>query len=225
MKRIWAFMFAALFCSGCRLEMHDQPKRQAYQSSRFFDNGASSRPLLPGTVARGALRTNRAYFAGLRGTNLVTEIPMKITREFLERGRERFDIYCSVCHGLTGEGNGMIVQRGFPPPPSFHIDRLRDAPVGHFFGVPSVQEISVAWLATWEKLTQPWKDAGNPLLKADLESRAPAGEALPGMSALVSAVAGLPVGPGRLLRDIGDDVARALNGVESSLPAGSREAV
>jgi mono/diheme cytochrome c family protein len=121
--------------SGCRLEMHDQPKRQAYQSSRFFDNGASSRPLLPGTVARGALRTNRAYFAGLRGTNLVTEIPMKITREFLERGRERFDIYCSVCHGLTGEGNGMIVQRGFPPPPSFHIDRLRDAPVGHFYRV------------------------------------------------------------------------------------------
>ena len=99
------------------------------------------------------------------------------------------------------------------------------APVGHFFGVPSVQEISAAWLATWEKLTQPWNDSSNPLLKADLESRAPAGEALPGMSALVSAVAGLPVGPGRLLRDIGDDVARALSGVDSSPHAGSREAV
>ena len=99
------------------------------------------------------------------------------------------------------------------------------APVGHFFGVPSVQEISAAWLATWEMLTQPWRDGGNPLLKAELESRPPADEALPGMSALVSAVAGLPVGPGRLLRDIGDDVAHALSGVNSSLSAGSREAV
>jgi hypothetical protein len=99
------------------------------------------------------------------------------------------------------------------------------APVGHFFGVPSVQEISAAWLATWTKLTEPWEDGSNPLLKADLESHAPAGEALPGMSALVSAVAGLPVGPGRLLRDIGDDVVHALNGVGSNLSAGSREAV
>jgi mono/diheme cytochrome c family protein len=53
----------------------------------------------------------------------------------LERGRERYDIFCSVCHGRTGEGNGMIVQRGFPPPPSYHIDRLREAPAGHFFHV------------------------------------------------------------------------------------------
>jgi len=115
--------------------MHNQPKRQAYKSSRFFENGASARPLLPGTVARGKLQTNLVYFAGLRGTNLATDIPVRITREVLDRGRERFDIYCSVCHGLTGEGNGMIVQRGFPPPPSFHTDRLREAPVGHLYRV------------------------------------------------------------------------------------------
>ena len=62
-------------------------------------------------------------------------MPMPVTREMLDRGRERFDIFCAVCHGQTGEGNGMIVQRGFPPPPSYHIDRLRQAPVGHFYDV------------------------------------------------------------------------------------------
>lgn len=84
------------------------------------------------------------------------------------------------------------------------------APVGHFFGVPSTEEISDAWLATWDKLTQPWSDGSNPLLDPTLASRAPKHEALPGMSALVSAVAGMPMGPGRLLREIGADVAHAL---------------
>lgn len=88
------------------------------------------------------------------------------------------------------------------------------APVGHFFGVPSAAEISAAWVETWSKLSQPWKDRSNPLLAAGLEHRAPADEALPGLSALVSAVAGLPVGPGRLLRAIGDDVAAAVSGID-----------
>ncbi len=69
------------------------------------------------------------------GTNFVTEFPFPITLDILERGRERFEIYCATCHGRTGDGNGMIVQRGFPPPPSYHIDRLRQAPVGHFYNV------------------------------------------------------------------------------------------
>ncbi len=93
------------------------------------------------------------------------------------------------------------------------------APVGHFFGVPSVQEISTAWVATWEKLSAPWKDGSNPLLASDLVSRGTADEPLPGMSAMVSAVAGLPVGPGRLLRDIGQDVVQALGGVLSQQEA------
>jgi hypothetical protein len=84
------------------------------------------------------------------------------------------------------------------------------APVGHFFGVPSVAEISAAWMLTWEKVSAPWPDGANPLLDAGLTSEAPQQEPLPGLSALVSAVAGRPVGPGRLLRDIGGDVARSL---------------
>lgn len=128
--------FAVLLCGiGCRLEMHDQPKRAPYQSSQFFPDHAASRSLVAGTIPRGALRTNDLLYAGLRGTNLVEEIPLRVTRELVERGRERFEIYCAVCHGWTGDGNGMIVQRGFPPPPSFHIDRLREAPVGHLYRV------------------------------------------------------------------------------------------
>ena len=87
------------------------------------------------------------------------------------------------------------------------------APVGHFFGVPSVAEISTAWLLSWEKVSAPWPDGANPLLDPGLVSRAPEQEALPGLSALVSAVAGRAVGPGRLLHDIGQDVARALGGM------------
>ena len=85
------------------------------------------------------------------------------------------------------------------------------APVGHFFGVPSVAEISEAWLRTWEKVSVPWPDGANPLLNPSLEARAPEREALPGLSGLVSAVAGRPIGPGRLLQDIGADVAGALD--------------
>jgi hypothetical protein len=133
----WIFLlgFVMLACAGCRHEMHDQPKSKPLEKSAFFENGSSARPLLAGTVPRGFLRTNNEFFEGLTGTNLVEEIPLKLTRKVLERGRERYEIYCSVCHGLTGEGNGMIVQRGFPQPPSFDVDRLREAPVGHFYGV------------------------------------------------------------------------------------------
>jgi mono/diheme cytochrome c family protein len=124
-----------LILTGCRLEMHNQPKETALKSTGFFKNGASARALLPGVIPRGYLRTNVGFFEGLKGTNLVEQIPVKVTRDLLERGRQRFDIYCSVCHGPDGEANGMIVQRGFPQPPSLHIDRLRQAPDGHFFRV------------------------------------------------------------------------------------------
>ncbi len=135
MKRVdCAWVLLALLL-GCRNEMHDQPKRKAFQSSGFFADRAAARPLEPGTIARGQLRTNLVFFAGLKGTNLVEEIPVKLTHDMLERGRERFEIYCAVCHGSGGDGNGMIVQRGFPAPPSFHIERLREAPIGHFYRV------------------------------------------------------------------------------------------
>jgi cytochrome c553 len=121
--------------AGCRPDMFQEPKSNPLSSSDFFQDGAGSRPLVPGTVARGHLEENQPFYTGKRGTNLIEAFPMPITRAVLERGRERFDIYCSVCHGRTGSGNGMIPQRGFPVPPSFHIDRLRQAPVGHFFDV------------------------------------------------------------------------------------------
>jgi cytochrome c553 len=116
--------------------MFNQPSSQPLSRNDFFqDNQMASRPVVAHTVARGQLHEDEAFYTGKIGTNLVTTFPMPVTRELLERGRERFDIYCSVCHGRTGEGNGMIVQRGFPVPPSYHIDRLRQAPVGHFFDV------------------------------------------------------------------------------------------
>jgi mono/diheme cytochrome c family protein len=116
--------------------MFNQPSSKPLERSDFFqDNHMASRPILQNTVARGQLKEDQWYYTGKVGTNLAEGFPFPITQEVLERGRERFDIYCSMCHGRTGEGNGMIVQRGFPVPPSFHIDRLRQAPVGHFFDV------------------------------------------------------------------------------------------
>ena len=126
---------ALLFLTACRPDMFQQPRNNPLSSSDFFPDGAGARPLITNTVARGHLEEDQAFYTGKVGTNLVEDFPFPVTLATLERGRERFDIYCSVCHGRTGEGNGMIVQRGFPAPPSYHIDRLRQAPVGHFFDV------------------------------------------------------------------------------------------
>ncbi len=126
----------AAFSSGCRRDMFNQPYSKPLSASDFFqDNHMASRPLVPHTIARGHLEDDEFYYTGKIGTNLVDAFPFPITRETLERGRERFNIYCSPCHGQTGEGNGMIVQRGFPAPPSYHIERLRHAPIGHFYDV------------------------------------------------------------------------------------------
>jgi len=140
MTRHSSFIFAApailLLLAGCRREMYDQPSSRPLEYSAFFrDNQMASRPLPAHTVARGQLNDDDAFYRGKIGTNLVTVFPMPVTRELIERGRERFNIYCAVCHDRTGEGNGMIVQRGFPRPPSYHIDRLREAPIGHFYDV------------------------------------------------------------------------------------------
>ncbi|HKV47468.1 MAG TPA: cytochrome c [Candidatus Acidoferrales bacterium] len=125
----------AFLVSGCRLDMHIQPKYLPYEPSSFFADGRSERPMVPGTVARGELRTDTLLFTGMENGVEANRFPFPITKADLERGRERFNVYCTPCHDYTGSGNGMIVQRGFPHPPSFHSDRLRQAPVGHFFGV------------------------------------------------------------------------------------------
>lgn len=132
-KALTGMLFIAL--CGCRQEMYDQPKSKPLGESRFFADRRAARALPEGTVARGWLRTDQRLYEGKQGHDLVATLPMPLTRELLARGRERFNIFCSPCHDRTGNGRGMVVRRGYQPPPSYHIDRLRDAPVGHFFDV------------------------------------------------------------------------------------------
>jgi len=126
---------ALLLASSCRQEMYDQPKYKDLRHSDFFADQRQARPLPEGTVARGFLREDSRVFAGKVGNALVTEFPIRVDAALLRRGRQRFDIFCSPCHDRTGGGGGMVVKRGYRPPPSFHIDRLRDAPVGYVFDV------------------------------------------------------------------------------------------
>jgi mono/diheme cytochrome c family protein len=121
--------------AGCRQDMQVQPKYRPLDGTTFFSDGRSARPPVPGTVARGQLRINEAMYTGKVNGIPVDAFPFPITRKDLERGHERYNIYCSPCHDFTGSGHGLVVQRGFPPPPSYHIERLRHAPVGHFFDV------------------------------------------------------------------------------------------
>lgn len=129
---------ACLLAAGCRQNMHDQHKVKTLGASTFFADGQGARPLPAHTVARGDLREGFA-FTGLGPDNKpVAQMPFPVTRELLLRGQERFNIYCSPCHGRLGLGNGMIPQRGAPAmktPPSYQIERLRMAPVGYFFNV------------------------------------------------------------------------------------------
>lgn len=133
---------------GCRRAMYDQPRYKPLAASAIFRDGASARPLEPGTIARGQLDEDELLHTGRLNGQLADQFPFPIDRPALERGRERFMISCSPCHGATGDGRGMIVQRGFPPPPPLYgkaassptgseptYADLRDAPVGHFFDV------------------------------------------------------------------------------------------
>ncbi len=122
---------------SCRQDMHDQPRFEPLEMNSFFADGRSSRPLVAGTVARGQLNLDEHLYQGKVNGQLATTFPFEITASVLTRGQERYDIYCAPCHDVVGTGQGMIVQRGFRPPPSFHIDRLRNAPPGHFFDVIS----------------------------------------------------------------------------------------
>jgi len=120
---------------ACRRDMGHQAYHRPLDASSAFADRRASRPLPEHTIARGQLRDDELFYTGHVDGKPVDLFPEPVTAQMVERGRERFDIYCSVCHGRTGEGNGMIVRRGFPTPPSFHIDRLRAAPAGHFVEV------------------------------------------------------------------------------------------
>ena len=121
---------------GCRQDMHDQPKLKPYRSSEFFANGSGMRALPAHTVARGSLQEDTHYFTGrMPDGSMATELPMPMTKALLKRGQERFTIYCTPCHGQTGDGRGMVVRRGYKQPTSYHDERLRQVPIGYFFDV------------------------------------------------------------------------------------------
>jgi mono/diheme cytochrome c family protein len=144
-------LFAMLTLASCRQDMQDQPKYLTYRGSETFGDSLSSRTPVEGTVARGYLREDEAYYTGKMAggataaastdtskkgaTNEVNEFPFPITRDIMDRGQERYNIFCSPCHGVLGDGRGMIVNRGFRQPPTYHQDRLRTATLGHFYDV------------------------------------------------------------------------------------------
>ena len=133
--RALSIVAGALAVAGCRQDMHDAPRYEPLEASTFFANGQASRALVANTVARGLLREDTHLNEGKVNGQLATTFPMPVTADVMARGRERFNVFCSPCHGKTGSGNGMVVQRGFRAPPSYHEDRLRNAPVGYFFDV------------------------------------------------------------------------------------------
>ena len=154
-------LFTFCFTVGCRYDMQDQPRYKAYKQSDFFADKRASRDLPQGTVPRGQLRENKLFYTGKKenadpnaqvqtttdasGNTLISSFPndivnfsdagIEVTKELLDRGEERYKVFCMVCHGPVGNGDGMIVRRGFPKPPTYNDDRLRNAPVGHFYDV------------------------------------------------------------------------------------------
>ena len=134
---VYFLVLLALASLSCRQEMADQPNYRPLVKSDFFADDRSARPAIPGTVARGQLREDEQFHTGKLGGEAAATFPSPVTRETLYRGQERFDIFCSPCHDRVGNGQGMIVRRGFRSPPSLHIDRLREARPGYFFDVIS----------------------------------------------------------------------------------------
>ena len=133
LRRLLAAL-ALLALAACD-NMEHQRNVRTLQPSSHLPQGASAQPPPAHTVAHGSARPDDVYTTGLLNGALTTELPVPLTRELLDRGRERFNIYCAICHGRDGYGRGIVVRRGFPSPPSYHEQRLRDAPIGHFFDV------------------------------------------------------------------------------------------
>lgn len=158
-KILWTTIIGLMLISvGCRYDMQDQPRYKAFKKSEFFSDDKAMRDLPEGTVARGFLRENKAFYTGKKETvgtvapaettidatgntlvasfpDAIEEFPLPVTKELLDRGEQRYKVFCIVCHGPVGNGDGMVVRRGFSKPPTYHDDRLRNAPVGHFYDV------------------------------------------------------------------------------------------
>jgi len=146
-SRIDRLFLLCVLSAGCRQDMHDSPHLEPLEQTSFFRDGRASRDPVEGTVARGQLNNDIHFYEGRRvikepelagqtaETEVVDSFPYEVTRSMLLRGRERYDIFCSPCHSRTGNGDGMVVRRGFTRPPSLHTDKLRQAPVGHLYDV------------------------------------------------------------------------------------------
>jgi len=131
----YVIILAVLALAGCRRDMQVQPYYRPLTESDFYADLRSARPPVEGTVARGQWHEDTYFYTGKFGNNPGDYMPFPVTMDVLSRGRERFNIYCSPCHSRLGDGQGMIVQRGFRAPPSYHTERLRKAPLGYFFDV------------------------------------------------------------------------------------------
>ena len=134
-KFLPAVLSLIFITTACRIDMHIQPYYRPLAKSDFFADGRSARNPVDGTVARGDLREDSYLYTGKIGGNPGEYMPFPVTADVLARGHERFNVYCTPCHGRVGDGNGFIPSRGLKRPPSYHIDRLRKAPVGYFFDV------------------------------------------------------------------------------------------
>ncbi len=130
-----AIFLLLLLTAACRQDMQDQPKYKPLGTSRFFADGRMARPIPAGTIARDELNNTNSFHTGAENGAFVDTIPLKVDSKLLHRGQQRFDIYCSPCHGYTGDGNGMVAQRGLKIPADLHTDRLRSVPPGYIYQV------------------------------------------------------------------------------------------
>jgi mono/diheme cytochrome c family protein len=128
-------VFAAAALAGCRQDMHNTPRADPLRESLFAKGVSSARLPVEGTVARGTLKDDAGFFTGMEAGTEANALPFALTAAVLDRGEDRYNIFCAPCHGVSGRGDGMIVRRGYRQPPSLHIDRLRGASIGHFYDV------------------------------------------------------------------------------------------
>jgi cbb3-type cytochrome c oxidase subunit III len=136
LQKFVPLMLLVMATTACRLDMHVQPRYNPLAKSDFFPDQRAARPLVEGTVAQGEQRADSYFYTGKIGNNPGEYMPFPVTHEVLERGRERFNVYCSPCHSRVGDGNGFVPTRGFArKPPSYHIERLQKAPIGYFYDV------------------------------------------------------------------------------------------
>lgn len=131
----WVALGSSFLLAGCRQDMHNQPKFYPQRGTSFYTDGRSVRPQVENTVSRAQLHANTYFYTGLAGGKEADGMPLPVTAELLQRGQEQYNIFCTPCHSRVGNGAGMIVQRGYRPAGNFHTDRLRNAPLGHFYSV------------------------------------------------------------------------------------------